>query len=123
MDVYNKLFMDHIQDPKNVGAIEDADIVAESERGIDGDLIWLYLKIDRKGVIKDIRFKTFGCAMCIATSSYLTELVKGMTLKKARKVALKDLAPLFEGLPQHRLYCHDLALNLLHSVIDAKLKK
>jgi len=120
--VYNKLFMDHINNPRNLGALEDADMVGESEPGMDGDLIWLYLKVDKKGVIKEIRFKTFGCAMCVATSSYLTELVKGMTLKKARKVTIKDLSPLVEGLPEHKLYCYDKALNLLHSMIAAELK-
>jgi NifU-like protein involved in Fe-S cluster formation len=115
--------MDHINNPRNLGSLEEADLEAESEPGPDGDLVWLYLKVDKKGVIKEINFKTFGCAMCIAASSYLTELVKGMTLKKARKVTLKDLAPLVEGLPKYKLYCHDLALNLLHSMIDAELKR
>ena len=121
--MYNNLFIEHINNPKNLGNLEDADIIAESERGIDGDLVRLYLKVDKKGVIKEITFKSFGCAMCIATSSFLTEHVKGMTLKTARKVTLKELAPLFEGLPKHRLYCHDLTLNLLHSIIDAKLER
>jgi len=89
----DEAFLDHISNPRNFGEIKDADMFAQSEHGIDGDLVQLFIKLGKGGKIEDIRFRTFGCAMCIGASSYLTELVKGKTLKAARKVTLEDLAP------------------------------
>jgi len=119
----DEVFMDHISNPRNFGEIKDTDMFAQSPPGIDGDLVQLFIKLGKGGKIEDIKFRTFGCSMCIGASSFLTELVKGRTLRAARKVSLKDLAPVLGDKPRHLLHCHDLALNLLHSMIDEKLGK
>jgi nitrogen fixation NifU-like protein len=119
----DKLFTDHIGNPRNFGEIKDADMFAQSPHAMDGDLVQIFIRLGKGMKIEDIKFRTFGCSMCIGASSYLTELVKGKTLKAARKVTLEDLAPVFPDKPAQLLHCHDLALKLLHSMIDKELKK
>lgn len=115
--------MDHIKNPRNVGELKDADMFAQSPHAMDGDLVQLFINLGKGGKIADIKFRTFGCAMCIGASSFLTEMIKGKTLKSARKLTLKDLGPVLPDKPVHLLHCHDLTLNLLHSMIDSKLGK
>ena len=84
--MYSEKVMDHFRNPRNVGSIEDADAIGEVGNPVCGDIIKLYLKI-KDDVIEDIKFKTFGCGAAIATSSMVTELVKGKTLDEALQIS------------------------------------
>jgi len=96
--------MDHFKNPRNVGIMTDADVTSKVGSVACGDLIKLYLKFD-KDQIKDIKFESYGCAANIATSSMMTEMVKGMTIEEARKVTFKDISDTLGGLPKIKLHC------------------
>ena len=102
---YTNKVMDHFLNPRNVGEIENPDAVAEVGNITCGDALKLYLKLDDNGRISDVKFKTFGCASAIASSSALTELVKGMTLDEAAKVTNKDIVKLLGSLPEEKMHC------------------
>ncbi len=103
---YSEKVMDHFKNPRNVGVMEDADITSKVGSVACGDLIKLYLKFDSDGdQIKDIKFESYGCAANIATSSMMTEMVKGKTIEEARKVTFKDISETLGGLPRIKLHC------------------
>jgi nitrogen fixation NifU-like protein len=98
--------MDHFKNPRNVGILEDADITSKVGSVACGDLIKLYLKFNSSGdQINDIKFESYGCAANIATSSMMTELVKGKTIEEARRVTFKDISETLGGLPKIKLHC------------------
>jgi len=98
--------MDHFKNPRNIGIIEDADVTSKVGSVACGDLIKLYLKFDPDSdQIKDIKFESYGCAANIATSSMMTEMVKGKTIDDARKVTFKDISETLGGLPRIKLHC------------------
>ena len=101
---YTEKVMDHFLNPRNVGEIEDADAVAEVGNITCGDALKIYLKLDAEGKIAEAKFKTFGCASAIASSSALTELVKGKTLEEAARITNKDIVALhrLQMLRRHR---------------------
>ncbi|MGA2238923.1 MAG: iron-sulfur cluster assembly scaffold protein [Candidatus Bathyarchaeia archaeon] len=103
---YSEKVMDHFKNPRNVGIMEDADVTSKVGSVACGDLIKLYLKFDPdRDHIKDIKFESYGCAANIATSSMMTEMVKGKTIEEARKVTFKDIAETLGGLPRIKLHC------------------
>jgi NifU-like protein len=103
---YSEKVMDHFKNPRNVGVIEDADVTSKVGSVACGDLIKLYLKFDAdRDHIKDIKFESYGCAANIATSSMMTEMVKGKTIEEARKVTFKDISDTLGGLPKIKLHC------------------
>jgi nitrogen fixation NifU-like protein len=103
---YSEKVMDHFKNPRNVGILEDADVTSKVGSVACGDLIKLYLKFDPGGDhIKDIKFESYGCAANIATSSMMTEMVKGKTIEEARKVTFKDISDTLGGLPRIKLHC------------------
>jgi NifU-like protein involved in Fe-S cluster formation len=103
---YSEKVMDHFKNPRNVGIMEDADVTAKVGSVACGDLIKLYLKFDPdRDQIKDIKFESYGCAANIATSSMMTEMVKGKTIEEARKVTFKDISETLGGLPRIKLHC------------------
>jgi NifU-like protein involved in Fe-S cluster formation len=103
---YSEKVMDHFKNPRNIGIIEDADVTAKVGSVACGDLIKLYLKFDPdREQIKDIKFESYGCAANIATSSMMTEMVKGKTIDEARNVTFKDIAEELGGLPRIKMHC------------------
>ena len=119
--MYNKTVMDHFMNPRNVGEIEDADGVGEAGNP-HGDQMKIFLKI-RDDRIEDAKFKTFGCAAAIASSSMATELIKGKTLKEAWDLTNEAVAKALEGLPPGKLECSVLSREAIHSAINEYRKK
>jgi nitrogen fixation protein NifU and related proteins len=120
--MYNERVVDHFSNPRNVGTIEDADAVGETGSFKCGDTMTLYLKVT-DGRIDDVRFQTYGCGAAIASSSMLTEMVKGKTLDEALKITNQDVADELGGLPPLKLHCSNLAADALHNAIEDYRKK
>lgn len=117
--MYSDKVMDHFQNPRNVGEIEDANAVGEVGNPTCGDIIKLYLKInDSDETIEDISFKTFGCGAAVATSSMVTELVKGKKLDEALTVSRDTVAEALDGLPPAKMHCSNLATDALKNAIE-----
>lgn len=108
MALYSEKVMDHFTNPRNVGKIEDADGIGEVGNAKCGDIMKIYLKIE-DGIIKDVKFNTFGCGSAIASSSMATELIKGKPLSEALTLTNKAVAEALDGLPAHKLHCSVLA--------------
>ena len=110
MALYSDKVMDHFQNPRNVGKIDDAPNVGIGEVGNAkcGDIMKMYLQIE-DGVVKDCKFNTFGCGSAIATSSMTTELIKGKPLEEALELSNKAVVEALDGLPTHKIHCSVLA--------------
>ncbi len=108
--------------PRNVGIIEDADAIGEVGNARCGDIMKMYLKI-KDNVIEDVKFQTFGCGAAVATSSMVTELVKGKTLEEALKITNKTVAEALDGLPPIKMHCSNLAEEAIKSAIEDYRKK
>ncbi|MCD4656898.1 MAG: Fe-S cluster assembly scaffold protein NifU [Planctomycetes bacterium] len=114
-DYSDKVF-ELLKNQKNVGEIEDADGVGTVGNPTCGDVMRLYIKVE-DGKIVDAKFKTFGCAAAIASSSMVTEIVKGMTIEEAKKISNKQVADELGGLPPIKMHCSNLAEEALESAI------
>ena len=114
--MYNDKVMDHFTNPRNVGEISGADGVGETGSFKCGDTMTIYLKVEKE-IIIDVKFQTFGCGAAIASSSMLTEMVKGMPLQEAEKLTNRDVANRLGGLPPVKLHCSNLAADALHNAI------
>ena len=121
--MYNEKVMKVFQNPKNVGEVENYDAIGTVGNATCGDIMQITLKIDGD-VITDAKFKTFGCAAAIATSSTATEMIKGKTLDEALKITNKQVVEELEGLPPQKLHCSVLAEEAIKAAIeDYKNKK
>lgn len=116
--MYTEKVMDHFQNPRNVGEMEDANAVGEVGNVTCGDIMRMYLKIDENDVIQDVKFKTFGCAAAIASSSVMTELIKGKTVDEALKISKNDVSEELGGLPPVKVHCSILATEALEEAIN-----
>jgi len=119
---YSEKVMDHFKNPRNVGEIPDADGVGNVGNPVCGDIMRLYIKVKDR-IIVDAKFKTFGCGAAIATSSMVTEIVKGKSIDEALKISNKAVAEALGGLPKIKMHCSMLAEEALKSAIDDYLKK
>ncbi len=127
MENYSKKVMENFMKPKNMGEIKDASGVGKVGNPVCGDIMWIYIMVskDKSGneIVKDIKFKTLGCAAAIATSSMITELAKGKTLADAYKITKADVAKALDGLPPIKMHCSNLASDGLKAAINDYLVK
>lgn len=123
--LYSEKVMEHFQNPRNVGEMESPDGIGHVGNPVCGDIMELYIKV-KDDIIIDAKFKTFGCGAAIATSSMVTEMVKGKTIEEALKISNKTVAEALDGLPPIKMHCSALAEEALRLAIEdylAKLKR
>ena len=116
--MYNDVVLDHFQNPRNVGVIEDATVTAKEASPACGDTTEFFLKIDDNDIITDIKFRTFGCAAAIASASMSTELIKGKSVEEARKITNKMVVDSLGGLPAPKVHCSVLAEEVINKALD-----
>jgi nitrogen fixation NifU-like protein len=116
-DWYSENVLDHYQNPRNVGEIEDADGVGLVGNPSCGDMMQITIKV-QDARITDVKFKTFGCVAAIATSSMVTELVKGKSIEEALQVTNRDVADALDGLPPVKMHCSLLAEEAIRAAIE-----
>ncbi len=115
--MYTEKVMDHFQHPRNVGEIEDASGVGTVGNAKCGDIMRIYLDIDENQIIRDVKFKTFGCGAAVATSSMATEMVKGKSIQEAMEVTNKAVMEALDGLPPVKVHCSLLAEEAIHAAL------
>ncbi|MDP3879261.1 MAG: Fe-S cluster assembly scaffold protein NifU [Dehalococcoidales bacterium] len=115
--MYSEKVMEHFRNPRNVGDMENPDGIGHVGNAVCGDIMELYIKVDN-GTIVDAKFKTFGCGAAIATSSMVTEMVKGKTIDEALGISNRAVADALDGLPPIKMHCSVLAEEALRSAID-----
>jgi len=120
--MYSEKVMDHFSNPRNVGEIEEADGSGTVGNPACGDIMKLTIKVENDK-ITDVKFKTFGCGAAIATSSMVTELVKGKDLAAAEQISNSTVAEALDGLPPVKMHCSNLAADALHAAIEDYKKK
>lgn len=119
--LYSQKVIDHFSNPRNVGSLDDADGVGEVGNITCGDIMRIYIKVDKEDAVErisDIRFQTFGCGAAVATSSIVTEMVKGMTLEESLQITNKDVAEALDGLPPVKMHCSNLAAEALQAAVQ-----
>ena len=115
--MYSEKVMDHFNNPRNMGEIENPSGVGTVGNAKCGDIMRMYLDVDDNGVIQDVKFKTFGCGAAVATSSMATELVKGKTVEEALQVTNKAVMVALDGLPPVKVHCSLLAEEAIHAAL------
>ncbi len=115
--MYSEKVMDHFQNPRNVGEIENAAGVGTVGNAKCGDIMRIYLDIDENQIIRDVKFKTFGCGAAVATSSMATEMVKGKSIQEAMQITNKAVAEALDGLPPVKMHCSLLAEEAIHAAL------
>lgn len=115
--MYSEKVMDHFKNPRNMGEIENASGVGTVGNAKCGDIMRMFLDIDENGIIRDCKFKTFGCGAAVATSSMATEMVKGKSIQEALEVTNKAVMEALGGLPPIKEHCSLLAEQAIHSAL------
>jgi len=115
--MYSDKVMDHFTNPRNVGELENASGVGTVGNAKCGDIMRIYLDIDDNHIIRDVKFKTFGCGAAIATSSMATELVKGKSIQEALEITNKTVMEALDGLPSVKIHCSLLAEEAIHAAL------
>lgn len=116
-DMYSEKVMDYFLNPRNVGEIEDASGVGTVGNAKCGDIMRMFLDIDEAGIIREAKFKTFGCGAAVASSSMATELVKGKSVQEALQVTNAAVMEALDGLPPVKVHCSLLAEEAIHAAI------
>lgn len=119
---YSDKVMDHFMNPRNMGSIEDASGVGEVGNPTCGDIMKIYLDIE-DDIIKDVKFKTFGCGSAIASSSMATEMIKGKSIHEALQLTNKAVAEALDGLPPVKMHCSVLAEQAVKAALIDYAKK
>jgi len=114
--MYSDKVMDHFKNPRNVGVMENPDGVGKQGNPVCGDVMEITIRV-KDDIIVDARFRTFGCCAAIATSSMVTELVKGENIESAEKISKQAVADALDGLPPAKMHCSNLATDALHDAI------
>ncbi len=122
MAIYSDKVMDHFQNPRNVGEIPDADAVGTVGNAACGDIMKIFIKV-ADGRIVDAKFKTFGCGAAIATSSMVTEMVKGKSIEEALTITKQQVAEALDGLPPIKMHCSNLAADALKAAVNEYLAR
>ncbi len=120
--MYTKKVKDHFMNPRNVGSMDNPDGEGEIGNPQCGDIMHIDIKVEN-GIIVDVKFRTFGCAAAIASSSMVTELVKGKTLQEAEQITNQMVAEELGGLPPAKMHCSNLAADALHKAIQDYRRK
>mgnify|MGYP001603523737 CR=1 FL=1 len=120
---YTKKVLNIFKNPKNYGKLKNPDGIGKVGNIVCGDVMWLYIKVGKKDKIKDIKFETFGCVAAISTSSMITELAKGKTIKEAIKITKDNVVDSLGGLPKIKYHCSVLAVDALTEAIFDYLTK
>jgi nitrogen fixation protein NifU and related proteins len=115
--MYSEKVMEHFQNPRNVGKIENPDGIGKEGNPVCGDVMELAIKV-KDNVIEDVKFQTFGCCAAIATSSMITEMVKGKSIDEAEKISREAVAEALDGLPPAKMHCSNLASDALRKAIN-----
>lgn len=115
--MYSDKVMDHFQNPRNVGEIENASGTGTVGNAKCGDIMRIYLDIDENQIIRDVKFKTFGCGAAVATSSIATEMVKGRSIQDAMQITNKAVMEALDGLPPVKVHCSLLAEEAIHAAL------
>ncbi|MGI6360908.1 MAG: iron-sulfur cluster assembly scaffold protein [Bacillota bacterium] len=115
--MYSEKVLDHFNNPRNIGDDINKSAVGKKQSASCGDTTFIYLDVE-DDIIKDIRFKTFGCAAAIASSSILTEMAKGKTLAEAKKITTDSIVQELDGLPKEKVHCSVLAADALLAAIE-----
>ena len=118
MDEYSEQVMDHFMHPRNVGVIEKADGYGKIGNPACGDIMEIYIKVNEGEIIEDVKFRTFGCAAAIATTSMVTELIKNQPVDKAMDITMDTIARSLGGLPKRKMHCSNGAAAALHEAIE-----
>lgn len=120
--MYSEKVMDHFNNPRNMGTLENANGIGQVGNARCGDIMRMYIRVE-DGVIRDARFRTFGCGAAIATSSMSTEMIKGKTLEEALRLTNQAVAEALDGLPPAKMHCSVLAEEAIHAAIEDYQKK
>lgn len=121
--MYNDVVLDHFQNPRNVGEIENPSAYAKLASPSCGDLIEIFMNIDENEVITDVKFRTLGCAAAIASGSMATEMLKGKTVEEARRLTNQEVIENLGGLPAQKEHCSVLAEDVIEAALNAYEEK
>ena len=122
MAFYSEKVMDHFSNPRNVGEIKDASGIGEVGNPVCGDMMKFYIKVENN-IIKDVKFKTFGCGAAIAVTSMVSEMAIGKTIEEALAITNDAVAKELGGLPPNKLHCSNLGADALHKAIEDYKKR
>ena len=121
--MYTEKVMEHFKNPRNVGELENASGVGTVGNAKCGDIMQIYLDIDENEIIRDVKFKTFGCGAAVATSSMATEMIKGKSVDEALNITNAAVVEALEGLPPAKIHCSVLAEEAVKAAIEDYVKK
>ena len=121
--MYNAKVLEIFKNPKNVGSLKGANGVGKVGNAACGDIMKIFLKISDDGIIEDAKFKTFGCAAAITTTSVATELIKGKTIEEALQVKNSQIVEILGGLPAQKIHCSILAEEAIKAAVEDYYKR